>query len=214
MDKEIKAEQPESTQPVKKSSSRDFLDHIARLTQENEALKSESKKHRIGKREVGEEAAQLRADLEKVNKQLETFRKQIDSTPDELRQELESYRAELRSLKHKDAFRSVAKGLGVREEALDDAFALSGYKAEDDDVNPEYLKEIVGSTLATRPYLKGEVRAEKPKLTPGLGVSRGAASKSGFAPSQEQLQDPVWLFHNQKKLAEAARDGTFVNPFE
>ncbi|WP_435016695.1 hypothetical protein TA3x_004269 [Tundrisphaera sp. TA3] len=195
------------TETKKTSGRSDALATINRLTQQLEAVKSEAKGYRQAKRSASEEALQYKVQIEDLRKKLDELQNKKQPSADERLEELENLRNEVRKNKHKDAFSKVAKELGIREDALEDAYALSGYAPNDDEPNDEAIKETLSSALSSRPYLKVEAPKEK-KLAPGPGASRGNSSKNVFYVTEAQMSDPQWMFHNQSKLAEATLNGT------
>lgn len=99
---------------------------------------------------------------------------------------------ENRTLKHRTAFEKLARGK-LRDEALDDAWSLSGYKPESDEVDEAAIGKLIDDQVARRPYLappaaEGSATATAPKpgaptkttpttpITPAEGAGRGGAA--------------------------------------
>ena len=125
-------------------------------------------------KDARKEADTVRAELAKATADLTEARKQADGNA--ARKEAEQYRAELRTMRHRQIFDQIAKDLKVRPEALDDLVRLSEYKAEADTPDPEAIKALIAEQAKTRPFLfgdgqqqTGQQQAEQPKPGPGRG---------------------------------------------
>lgn len=163
-------------------------------------------------RERAETAETAKANLEK---QVTTLTNDLtllkDSTDAKRVAELTS---ELRTIKHKDAFRKLALKAGAKPEGVDDLFALSGHKAETDLVDEAGMTKLIDEQKAKRGYLfgqttptEGEQLAEgeqAPEIKPGPGSGQGAPLKTGPKFTEAQLSDPVFVMRNYDAITEAS----------
>lgn len=191
-------------------------------------LNAESAKRRVKAREFKNERDEIRLERDELKKQVDElarerdlYRQKLESDPEELRRDVERLRSELRDRDHKDTFQKVATKAGVRPEAIDDLWRLSGYKAETDEPNVEQMTELVESAKSARSYLfqqpadagKGDDARRQgeahPVRAPGPGMSRGVPDPSagGITVRRGQLRDPNWMRVHQGAVAEASKKG-------
>lgn len=121
-------------------------------------------------------------------------------------QELEG---QLRTLKHRRAFDRAAKAAGVKDEDLDDLFALSGYRAEGDEPDAKAIGRLLDDAKAhpsRQRYFgqdeggeaegQGEGREGPPpaRKEPPADAGRGRRGdgKGTVYVTAEQLADPKW----------------------
>lgn len=107
-------------------------------------------------------AAELKAQLEAVQAkfadleiELDDTRKKLESAPGDAAAKIADLESKLRGRVHRDAFNRLAAEK-IRPDALDDAFALSGWKVESDDIDENTMGEVIGSLIESKPYLKAE----------------------------------------------------------
>lgn len=154
------------------------------------------------------------AALETALKQLDTFKaenatlKSQASTPatlSDLEQENQRLKGEIATRDHKTAFHDVAKGLGVKPEALEASWKLADWKV-DGVANPDAMKTHLSKVLESNPFLKGEQAIEDVKvLTPGPGLSKGSSNGHQRVVSMANISDPVWMRDNQAWLTKAVQ---------
>jgi seryl-tRNA synthetase len=156
------------------------------------------------------------AELKKQSGDIEAHKKRADEALQELR-----------TLRHKQAFAQVAKAAGAKEDALDDLFTLSGYKAEKDDVDAKAFDGLVEELKVKKSYAFAEEKqaaegtgkvidaaANGTQLKPVPAAGRGtthAPSKSGITLTKDLLQDPKFMLDktNQTAIIEAAKARRF-----
>lgn len=181
---------------------------VDRLTSDNATLRAEAKQRRHKAKGLGEENETLRTQLATVTTERDTFKSSLDAKPGELQAKIDSLQGKLRDRDHKDAFRSLAKAAGVNEAAIEDAWIISGYKPEGDELDETKIKAAIGSTLQGRDWLKAAPAAESatgspgaPGTTPaqravpanlpqGPGANRGGAAGTTDPEKQLEAQYP------------------------
>jgi hypothetical protein len=135
--------------------------------------------------------------------------------------EVDRLKAELRGHKHRAMFDELARATGVRPEALEDAWMLSGYKAEADEPDEARLSEVVAGLKGIRGYLfTGEGAApsggsESPlpgsQNKPAPGSGRGGPNGPGAPVFSEELakRDVAYVMKNYDAYVAAAKARTF-----
>jgi hypothetical protein len=139
----------------------------------------------------------------------------------------EKYLGELRTLKHKLEFSKVAKAHGAKEDAIDDLYLLSGYKAEKDDVDAKAFESILGEMKTAKAYAFTEPAAEgegrviegagtptpTPRPVPAAGRGPGHnPATTGLKISKDQMMDPKFMLNpaNKAVIADAAKNRRFA----
>ncbi len=141
----------------------------------------------------------LKAELDALRAENGNLSAKLEKKPDDLRQELEEAKVKLRTVLHKAVFEKIAKQSGANETAIDDLYAVSGYKAESDEIDEVAIRNTVDAVLSSKPYFKAQAQpqAEAPKeadpltqaLQAGLGLSRGSTTSStaGFVCRESEV---------------------------
>jgi hypothetical protein len=127
-----------------------------------------------------------------------------------------------RELTHKQKFQEIAKQNNIRDDAFDDAYALSGYKAESDDVDETALTELVANLAKSKPFLLKTPEATpapasvvEAKLLPPKALSKPVGSGRGnpdtesrllISRTNRDLSNPEFMRANQKAISQ----GNFV----
>jgi DNA repair exonuclease SbcCD ATPase subunit len=196
--------------------SEDLIKHLQadndRLRTELANTSAEAKKYRLSKKSTVEEMNKLKSDYDAASQELEKLRK----SPSALGQEVEKLRGELRQRDHKAAFGRIAKELKVKDDAVEDLYTLSGYKADTDAVDEEAVKTLIAANVEKRPYLLASEGSQngqqKATLTPGPAMGRGkpAEGLGGFRMSAEDAASPAFMQRYQAQIAQAGRDGNLV----
>jgi hypothetical protein len=121
----------------------------------------------------------------------------------------------LTGIKHEDAFKEIARELGINPAALKDAYKLGGWEAKGDP-DPKAMKDHFTKALEGRDYLKGgdqgDGAGKQRKLPADENGSRGASRgdhTGKMRVSQAQLNDVNWMDMNMGKIAEATMQGNF-----
>lgn len=161
---------------------------IRRLTEENVKNCAQSRDRKIKIRELTEQNQQYAAALEQVTAERDEYKTAFETEPSELQSQLDEYRGKLRDRDHRDKFRELATAAGVTApKALDDLYALSGYKPEADDIDAGKIQAAIGSALQGRDWLKSpNTGAVAPN-----GPPAAAGTRTGQAPGQATQQPPL-----------------------
>lgn len=161
--------------------------------------------------------------LKRVRGELEQLRRDLDASKAKVAElqpladgsKANELAAELRTLKHRGRFDAIAGELGVRPGAIEDLYALSGYKPEADTVDDAAIRAAIEAQATARPYLFGEASAEAtpptptpPTLPAGPGVNRGGSTTVPPARfTEDQLSDPIFVMQNWAANVQQAQDG-------
>jgi septal ring factor EnvC (AmiA/AmiB activator) len=136
---------------------------VERLTAENSDLKNEAKQRRLQAREYKQQNEKLAEGYQALEQQIAELqqtseaevaelRQRSEAEPHELQAEVDRLRGEIRTHAHKAAFAKQAKTHGVREEAVDDLWKVSGYEPEGDPDDARITETIQGA-VKVRPWL-------------------------------------------------------------
>jgi predicted nuclease with TOPRIM domain len=182
--------------------------NIENIINELAEAKAEARRHRTNKIAAKKELEAIQAELAEAKKKLEAF----EMEPNALKDELDKLKGEIRTRDHRTVFEKVAKGLKVREDALNALWKLSDYKAEADTPDEAAIASLIGATVEGNPYLLApEEKVEAPKvLTPSPGLSRGTNDGTAFVVTKEQLRDVNWMMRNGAKVAEHRQAGDLL----
>ena len=201
------------------SSTNDAQSAIDVLKSENERLTKE-----LGK--ATSQADAHKAELVKLQAIHDDLKKQVGD-PEAHKARAEELQGKLRTLTHKAEFAKVAKAHGAREEAIDNLYQLSGYKADKDDVDTKSFESLLGTLKETRGYAFAEAKAEGEgrviegaagthgqqfKPIPGAGRGRQHdTAKTGITLTKEQMMDPKFMLNpaNKEVIADAAKNRRF-----
>jgi uncharacterized coiled-coil protein SlyX len=124
---------------------------------------------------------------------------------------------EIRTNKHRDAFRSEAVKGGAKPTSVDHLWRLSDYTAEGDEIDPAKITEVVERLRSEIPdfFTPSPDATGKPpvKLPPGPGANRGTPPKPGNTPetfvvTKANARDYGWMLANKSKIADAQKAGT------
>ncbi len=182
-------------------------------------LGAQKSKYKARAKELEGQATTLKTENEQLKARLTELEAKADTSASAKRVlELEQ---QLRDRDHRAAFDRVARTKGVREEALADAWQLSGYKAEgepDDDA----IGALIDEQKGTRGYLFGEsgTSAEATnqatttptaspihKPAPGSGQGKSPVSKPAvLAPDDPRHSDVKFMMRNYEAISQAAAD--------
>jgi hypothetical protein len=175
---------------------------------ERDDARAEARRHRTNKIKARRESKELQQRVAELEKELEGYRLE----PNALKEENDKLKGEIRTRDHRTVFEKVAKGLKVREDALNALWKLSDYKAEADTPDEAAIASLIGATVEGNPYLLApEEKVEAPKvLTPSPGLSRGTNDGTAFVVTKEQLRDVNWMMRNGAKVAEHRQAGDLL----
>lgn len=144
---------------------------------------------------------------------LASEREKYLATPHELQIEVESLRGQIREAKHRRVFESMAADSNLRKEAIDDLWKLSGYTPDVDEPDPAKIKAVFDEAKTTKPYLFADP-SNPPTPAPAVKNAPAPGRGSTTNPTQSivskaQMQDPAWMYHNQKQASESIKAGLF-----
>jgi hypothetical protein len=157
--------------------------------------------------------------LEKANKALETQNAELKTKADdsEVVKRLEATTGELRLLKTRVAFNTIATEKGANPKLLADLWKLTGVTADKDDPDLAALGKLIDEQKTERGlYFQAETpppaegaagNGEPPPPKPGpAGGQGGPGAKPGVQFSIEQLQDPKFVMMNFDRISKAAQE--------
>lgn len=178
-------------------------DRISRLERENAELRSESKKHRLGKKSAAAQAEQLQAKLQQAEAKLT----EAAATPSTQAQRLAELEGQLRRRDHADAFREAVGGTLHPKASIDDLWAKIQYTPGEAVPTPDAIRALAAKAREAAPYLfapEGRTAPTQPMpaATPPAWAGRGSdhAASSGFAVTDAQLRDPAFMLAHAGKL--------------
>lgn len=151
--------------------------------------------------------------LEKLGSEYTDFKSRVETTPDQLAQEVDRLKGEIRVRDHRAAFEKLATAAKVRPEAIADLWALSKYTPETDLPDEKHLRGLIDDAKSTRGYLFDSSEPSKPSTTapkPIPAPGRGAGSdpvEAGTIVTKAQLQDPVYMYYHQAEIGQAIKQG-------
>lgn len=173
-------------------------------------VRKEAASYRKKASEAKKQAEDLTTKLDAEVKEHAKVKAKLETAPKELQGEVDRLKGEIRTRDHRASFNDLAKEHKVRPEALDDLWALSGYKADADEVNLDLMKEVIGKAIEARPHFVETV--EEPvtmAFLPPPGAGRGKPSQDvgHFSVTNAQLTDPHYMQANRAAVQQAAKDG-------
>ena len=189
-------------------------ERVRTLESELRDVRDEAASRRTKNRELKEERDEAARERDTLRGQNEDLARRVNAQPAELQAKVDELTGQLRDVNHKAAFREVALKGGARPEAVDDLYALSGYRPEADDADPAALEALVADQKAKRSLFFAEPAGASTTPAPGApppGSGKGKLPPPNtFRVTQMQLADPAWKFANQKALADAHASGSLV----
>lgn len=120
--------------------------------------------------------------------------------------------AELRGLKHRAAFDTLALKSGAQPGALEDLWKLSEVEAKSDEPDATALQKVIDDQKAARAWA---FNAEPPPppdpnapppLKPAAGSGKGGAAGTPAVFSEDQLSDPKFVMANFARISAAASE--------
>ena len=152
------------------------------------------------RRQAEERAKTAETERDAARKEASELKARIDGDP--FRAENEALKAQIRTDKHRAKFEAKAKEAGLRPEAIEDAWNLSGYKSDSDTIDEAKIDSTLAEQKTKRPYLFGEpatTATEQP--VPGPGKGQGGTVTSGnngnIKVTRKQLMDMTWKKANR-----------------
>ncbi len=195
------------------------------LTAELATTRGEAKKYRNQRSALSKQVEALTGERDTLLKDRDAWKTKAEAGPSELKAKVAELEGTIRTTNHKAEFAKLAKAEGVRDEAVDDLWTASGYKAEADQFDDKAVKALITTALETRGYMLDDGAGEEPasgpsgakdgakallKLQGALGTGRGDRDTAGrTVVKKSDLQNAAYALapENQKRLAEANAAG-------
>ncbi len=119
--------------------------------------------------------------------------------------------AELRGIRHRQAFDGLALKAGANPDALEDLWKLSEITPAADQPDPAALQAVIDQQKTARGWaFQTEAPPADPNAPPppkpAVGSGQGKGTVAGAQFSEEQLQDPKFVMLNYEKITQAASD--------
>ena len=121
---------------------------------------NEAAKYRRKYRDVKAENEGLKTRVADLEIERDDALNKLKSAPDEAAAKIAELEGRIRTRDHRDAFARIASGK-IKPAALEDAYNLSGWQADADEVDEAKLTEVIDTLLASREYLRAE-QAQSP----------------------------------------------------
>jgi hypothetical protein len=175
--------------------------------------------------------ARYRARAFESSKESARLRKEVEDLKTKLAESVDSVKAENKELKqqlrmgaHRDAFRRLASAAKVKQEGIDDLFALSGWKADKDEIDEAAMGKLLDELRGKKALFfesqgDGDTAEEVPtsatKRVPapdrGSTFDRG---KAGIRLTGKELADPKFMLDpkNKELILAAAKEGRIDLP--
>jgi hypothetical protein len=155
-----------------------------------------------------------RVERDKLKAEHEQMQVKVEASSNNKRvQELER---QIREIEFRKVFDRVARSKGIREDAVDAAYQLGGYRPPDGEVDESTLGQALEEQKAKQSFLTAasQAAAEKqPERTvkpgPASGQGGAAGGGQGFvlpADTDARWSDPAWQWNHQKEIAAAIRE--------
>lgn len=195
---------PPSPAPPKERRMSEDPSTIARLA-------SRARSHKEAANRSEAEVTRLTAELATANTKLVEANRAADA--DANRARAAKLEGQLREIKHKQAFAKAARDLGADPDLVDDLYAVSGYKPEGDEPDPEAVGVFVTGLKESKPkgywLQEGTGDAPPPPLVrPSPSAGRGGPPPPvAGAVTEENLHDPIWVFENFNSVHKAHKEG-------
>lgn len=200
------------------------------LTTELGQLKAEAKDRRIKGKATREALEGRTRELEELRADRDAWKTKAEASNPELTARVEELTGQIRARDHRAAFDKAAAAQGLRPDAVDAAWRLSGYQPAEDSIDPEAIAAAVRDTAAVNPFLLATAATEAPatpatpatpaappapKTDPLTGIIAGGRGPLDSAPGQMRITareygDPVWMDRNAAAVAAASKAGTLV----
>lgn len=168
---------------------------VSDLQQQAANLKAALKEARGERSAAVAERDTLRAELAKLATERDDWKGKAEAAPSQTAETIAKLQQQLRTRDHRDAFRARAASAGVRPEAVDDLYALSGLAPpESGDVTPESFDEYLGAAKTSRAWAFGVTPEPSGQNGTSQGVKLPAtpppagAGRSASAPPDGRVQ--------------------------
>jgi hypothetical protein len=160
-------------------------DPIDYANQQANEWKSKYERLRTALRQEREGGKAGKSEADALRAENATLKAAAAAAPGELQAAYDALKSEVRTDKHKAAFRAAALKSRVPEAAVDDLFAASGYTPEGDTPDPAKLGAFVQAAADARPWMLTppveaiDVKPSAPQAPPSRLTSVGAGGGRG-----------------------------------
>lgn len=141
----------------------------------------EAAKYRRRAAEYKARVGELESKLADVEIERDNALAKLNDAPGEALARIAELEGRIRTRTHKDTFARLASGK-LKTEALEDAYALSGWQADADEVDEAKLTEAIDTLLASREYLRAEQAQPEPAASGESAPAVRSYSLSGTKP--------------------------------
>lgn len=152
----------------------------------------------------------FKAEADEYRKQSAEYKARADNSA--VGKQLQDALGRLREIEYRKTWDKVAKAKGIREDALDAAYQLGGYKPDGEEIDEETLGTAIEAQKAKQAFLAGKVETTDKKEAK-VAVGSGQGTKSGGSgafqlPDENdgRWNDPAWQWNNREKIAEAIKE--------
>jgi len=171
----------------------------------------------------GKQITELTEKLAKAESRAQKAEKAYDG--DAIRAENAALKQTIRTSTHREKFRALAKEAGAADDAVDDLFDASGWKAEKDEIDEEAMKALVGDLKPKKAWAfrsaeaadDGGDQTAEPVIKRVPAGDRGTAhnpAKGGIRLTAANLADPKFMLdpRNKEMIQAAAKEHRIALP--
>jgi hypothetical protein len=151
--------------------------------------------------------------LGQLSTEIGDLKKQLEESSSSKVLELEQ---KIREMTHRKLFDDVARTKGIREDAINAAWQLSGYKPESDTADPAVIGAAIDGLKEGNMFLFGKAEAaagshypQPPKPAPGSGQGSRVRSSTGFelpADDDPRWSDAKWQWDHSQEISDAINE--------
>lgn len=188
---------------------------LAALEREKAQLQAALRQARLERRAAVEERDGLRAEVRKLEADRDGWKEKAEAAPSDYQKQVAELEGKIRDRDYRDGFRSEAIKAGVRPEAVDDLYQLSGLTPPPDgELDPAKLAEFLSAAKSSRGWAFGATSPEPPGQwdstqgpPPGSGRSVSAPPATPVRYTRNDINFPGWQ-QARPELVEALARGT------
>jgi cell division septum initiation protein DivIVA len=162
-------------------------------------------------------------DNARLKKEIERLEKKLAEGVDAIKEENAQLKQQLRTGNHRDTFRRLAKAAKVKDEGIDDLFALSGWKADKDEIDEAAMSKMLEELKAKKALFFDQGSGDTGDENPASSTKRVPApdrggtfdrGKSGIKLTSKELADPAFMLDpkNKEMILSAAKEGRINLP--
>jgi hypothetical protein len=171
-------------------------------------------------RKLKDALASAAKDRDSFKAEADQYRKDntdIKSKYDEstLAQRLKEAEGKLKEVEYRKTWDRIAKAKGIREDALDAAYQLGGYKPAEGEIDETVIGEAIDEQKGRQTFLAAtkDATPAKPEGKAAPGSGQGAKSGTGGtgifqlpADDDPRWSDNMWLWNTRHQRAEAYKE--------